>query len=881
MLKKVCTHVCAIWSALIFTSLLVSGTASAASCLVNYHFFSTWPGGFQAEATITNLTPDQINGWNISWTFQNGETVRDGWHGVFTWNGQNVTVTNPVDYNNVIPANGGSINIAFNGIGDNPALLDSEAFTLNGMQCGEGQNPNNDLIDIRYEVTSSPVNVIEDGVIIGKKFNAKITITNLTDDPIDGWTLQWRPKNDEKVTSGSWLSNVSQDVTGMVTAVNRWWNRTIPAHGSVVFNFEVMSPPEVSIAVYDLVDFIFNDVRLFDEKGSFTVTKSGCGMGTNVKVITVDSTPDDPNDNLYTSCRTMTPNEECNEMVIPLIEEYEFDAFPIWIADHSGIILSRFAGWAVNGTPVDNMENVDLQDGDVVDAKFDCGNDRVDNPYTDESATVDWYIDSSWRDKVLEQAAGESTDVADKMTAVADTPTAIWLDSIASISNLEGHLDAALAQHALSGNPVVVTVVIYDMPNRDCAANASAGEIHFSDAALAAISPPPGNYDYDFSLAISELPGIIDRYRTEFLDPIAEIIGKRKYEDLRIVTIIEPDSLPNMATNITTDGFDKNGDGYTDDILAPRCVASNNGVVHPFSGSGPDGSWDYGDKQEASVQYDSNGYVEVIQMALGAFSEMSNVYRYLDIGHSGWLGWDNNVNETVKLYVETVTHNGWGQYMPSRFDGIVSNVSGYTPLEEVYLPDPNLSVANASNLYGVSGSFYDWNKNFDELDYHETLYAKFSDAGFDDIGILIDTSRNGWGGSARPTSAPSDPENWNLNDYLDATRLDRRSDRGNFCNITGAGLGERPQAAPAIPGHTYEELPVDAYVWVKPPGESDGTSDLSASRFDPLCGQQPVWRNSTKKDVATDAMPNAPEAGEWFNDQFRMLINNAYPTITP
>ena len=41
-----------------------------------------------------------------------------------------------------------------------------------------------------------------------------------------------------------------------------------------------------------------------------------------------------------------------------------------------------------------------------------------------------------------------------------------------------------------------------------------------------------------------------------------------------------------------------------------------------------------------------------------------------------------------------------------------------------------------------------------------------------------------------------------------------RASTANWCNIKGAGLGERPQAAPAPL--------VDAYLWIKPPGESDG-----------------------------------------------------------
>ncbi len=52
---------------------------------------------------------------------------------------------------------------------------------------------------------------------------------------------------------------------------------------------------------------------------------------------------------------------------------------------------------------------------------------------------------------------------------------------------------------------------------------------------------------------------------------------------------------------------------------------------------------------------------------------------------------------------------------------------------------------------------------------------------------------------------------------------------GDWCNVNGAGFGVRPTA------DTGETL-ADAFVWVKPGGESDGTSDSSAVRYDSFCG---------------------------------------------
>lgn len=67
---------------------------------------------------------------------------------------------------------------------------------------------------------------------------------------------------------------------------------------------------------------------------------------------------------------------------------------------------------------------------------------------------------------------------------------------------------------------------------------------------------------------------------------------------------------------------------------------------------------------------------------------------------------------------------------------------------------------------------------------------------------------------------------------------------GDWCNVKGTGFGVRPTR------NTGDDLE-DAFVWVKPGGESDGTSDTTSSRYDAHCGY-------------SDALQPAPEAGTWF-----------------
>jgi cellulose 1,4-beta-cellobiosidase len=140
--------------------------------------------------------------------------------------------------------------------------------------------------------------------------------------------------------------------------------------------------------------------------------------------------------------------------------------------------------------------------------------------------------------------------------------------------------------------------------------------------------------------------------------------------------------------------------------------------------------------------------------------------------------------------------------------------------------------------------------------------------------MLIDTSRNGWGGPDRPTAASASTS---LNTFVNDSRVDRRNHRGAWCNPDGAGLGERPQATPA----GYPDSHLDAFVWIKPPGESDGSSvDIpndEGKATDPSC--DPTYHSPKIGGLLTGAKADAPLAGKWFEAQFIELVESAYPEI--
>lgn len=142
-----------------------------------------------------------------------------------------------------------------------------------------------------------------------------------------------------------------------------------------------------------------------------------------------------------------------------------------------------------------------------------------------------------------------------------------------------------------------------------------------------------------------------------------------------------------------------------------------------------------------------------------------------------------------------------------------------------------------SNRDQEPGEFSDdsdakYNSCQNEKIYIETFGAELAAAGMPNHAI-IDTGRNGVTGLR---------EEW-----------------GNWCNVNGAGFGVRPTA------DTGSDL-ADAFVWVKPGGESDGTSDESATRYDSFCGKP-------------DAFKPSPEAGTWNQAYFEMLLENANPSF--
>jgi cellulose 1,4-beta-cellobiosidase len=354
----------------------------------------------------------------------------------------------------------------------------------------------------------------------------------------------------------------------------------------------------------------------------------------------------------------------------------------------------------------------------------------VGNPFVGAS----FFVNPEYSRKA-ESTALEYPAEASAIGKLARVPTAIWLDSVNSAESVSNILQAA-GESAQGDKPALTVFVLYNLPNRDCSAQASAGELTVENGGEA-------------------------RYQHDFIDKIAEQFSK--FSEQRLIVVLEPDSLPNLATNMNV----------------PKCAQSD--LVY-----------------RRSIAY-----------AISKLS-MPHVSLYMDAAHAGWLGWDGNRAKIAQIFKDVLVLAGG----INKLRGFSTNVSNYNTLS-----------SGEGKRLGPS------NPCADELTYIRRLSENLRRVGIEGKQFIIDTSRNG---------------------------LAVRSSWGNWCNIKGAGIGERPQAAPAPL--------VDAYYWIKPPGESDGVADPTQPRYDRAC-------------TSTDSSPNAPQAGQWFPAYLRELAKNAQPPL--
>lgn len=194
---------------------------------------------------------------------------------------------------------------------------------------------------------------------------------------------------------------------------------------------------------------------------------------------------------------------------------------------------------------------------------------------------------------------------------------------------------------------------------------------------------------------------------------------------------------------------------------------------------------------------------------------LPNVVMYLDAGHGGWMGWDAHLKPGAAELAQAYVAAG----KPKQLRGFSTNVAGWNSFDKT-----------PGEFAGAGDAQY--NKCQNEKQYISAMAAALDEAGMPNHAVT-DTARNG------------------------VTGL--RAAWGDWCNVQGAGAGPRPTA-------NTGDAQTDAWVWVKLPGESDGTSDSTAAHFDSSCAK-------------ADAFQPSPAAGSWNQAYFEMLVKNAVPAL--
>jgi endoglucanase len=228
----------------------------------------------------------------------------------------------------------------------------------------------------------------------------------------------------------------------------------------------------------------------------------------------------------------------------------------------------------------------------------------------------------------------------------------------------------------------------------------------------------------------------------------------------------------------------------------------------------------------------------MLNAAVDRLNEQPNTKVYLDGTHSAWLSVGDAAHRLVQAGVE-------------RTDGFFVNVSNYQLTKHLvkYGTWVSRCIAFANNPEdgGWRLGHYEWcGSQYFPADPNDFSTWHLTDEWYEaNLGsaaptthFVVDTSRNGRGPWTPSTDYP-DPQDW--------------------CNPPGRGVGPRPTAK------TDNPL-IDAYLWVKTPGESDGECTRG------------LGEAGTTVDPEWDRID--PPAGKWFPEQALQLAKLAKPLLS-
>jgi endoglucanase len=255
-----------------------------------------------------------------------------------------------------------------------------------------------------------------------------------------------------------------------------------------------------------------------------------------------------------------------------------------------------------------------------------------------------------------------------------------------------------------------------------------------------------------------------------------------------------------------------------------------------------------------------------IRYAVSALEADPGVSVYLDGTHSAW----QSVGTITQRLLQAGVQQAQGFYL---------NVSNYQA-------DPNLidygtwisdciaMVTDPSNAFynnpgGCASQYYPATEsNFSTWGLTTAWYAQNMGSAVAATHFVIDTSRNGDG--------PNSMQQYANAPYNQPANVIATLAGGNWCNPPDSGLGLKPTASTGVPL-------LDAYLWVKTPGQSDGQCDAAGGvrAWDYTAYTQPGWPTTAAGQALFDPLwgIDDPAAGAWFPQEALQLAQDANPAL--
>jgi endoglucanase len=466
------------------------------------------------------------------------------------------------------------------------------------------------------------------------------------------------------------------------------------------------------------------------------------------------------------------------------------------------------------------------------------------------------------------------------ITAMEATPSAVWLDGETAAEAAEPgnqgseQADAATVKQirltlaAARLENAVPVFVAYNIPGRDCSQYSAGGAPTDAayDAWINAIGSALGNAQavvLEEPDALGNLPGYCgSAYATEFPD----ITNTSRIDDIRYaVSTLEAD--PNISL-------------YLD---------------------GSNSAWqNVGGMAETLTAAD-------VQQSQGFFLNVSN-YQY-DVNSDYYGTWVleciayatvNEAQTPADALADVATFSGTstpgGAFAPPAYPATTPPGGCATQYWNGGAPGTNIATL-AGPYTGVALSPYGtWSETSTTADLNtsgiDASYASALGATVPSTHFIVDTSRNGLGPDSMQSyaAAPYDQPSSDISALA----------AGNWCNPPTAGLGLKPTADTGVSLSSLDSyLPgnpplLDAYLWVKTPGQSDGQCDAAGGvrAWDDAADTPSIagWPSATSAtfqtfdplwSLQTNSLLTDPIAGAWFSQQALTLAQNASPALLP